>query len=663
MAPLILLFLTSTLSLLPLGASQTNTTTTTDTIEVSALIAVFDSWNILGMLNRPHDPCAPTAWLNAPKENLVVNCNCSSPVDNTCHIVELKVSGLNIVGEIPNELFDLKELVQLDLSQNLLSGQVPPAIGSLSNMSFLDLSMNKLSGNVPSELGNLTKLYSLSFRSNRFNGVLPEELGNLTSLQYLYFDSSGVTGDLPHELAKLRKLKALWVFDNDITGTVPSFIGSLKDLTDLRIYGTSLKGPIPTIFSALEKLEVLILGDLIPPDSSLSFLENLTSLSILSLRNSQITGQIPDYLGEFVNLTYLDLSFNNLSGQIPRSFQNFSSLQHLYLGTNNLTGDLPTGIITPNLTALDVSFNPISGSLPYDHNKEGFSMNFIGTLIDSRRIYDSRSSDILYCLHEDTSCSGQNLTSSSSSFSVKCGGKKIFASGTEFYEDSDVLGAADFRLNTTHQWVVSNVGSHPSNPNSSHYIVTTNAEILGTSEPELYKTARVSPSSLRYYAVGLVNGKYTVNLHFAEIVISDNSSSWKGLGKRLFDIYIQGNRVLQDFNIIDEAKGSKRAMNKTFEANVTNSVMDIHFFWAGKGTCCIPYEGTYGPLVSAIHVYPDFNRTNLPSTHKEGMAGRLVGFASLCIAGAAILSSIVYLRWKWTAIGRTQTHSAPEEKS
>lgn len=122
---------------------------------------------------------------------------------------------------------------------------------------------------------------------------------------------------------------------------------------------------------------------------------------------------------------------------------------------------------------------------------------------------------------------------------MKCGGKKIFASGTEFYDDSDVLGAADFRLNTTHQWVVSNVGSHPSNPNSSHYIVTTNAEILGTSEPELYKTARVSPSSLRYYAVGLVNGKYTVNLHFAEIVISDNSSSWKGLGKRLFDIYIQ----------------------------------------------------------------------------------------------------------------------------
>ncbi|CAI0415128.1 unnamed protein product [Linum tenue] len=30
--------------------------------------------------------------------------------------------------------------------------------------------------------------------------------------------------------------------------------------------------------------------------------------------------------------------------------------------------------------------------------------------------------------------------------------------------------------------------------------------------------------------------------------------------------------------------------------------MDVHFFWAGKGTCCIPYQGTYGPQVSAIRV-------------------------------------------------------------
>lgn len=64
----------------------------------------------------------------------------------------------------------------------------------------------------------------------------------------------------------------------------------------------------------------------------------------------------------------------------------------------------------------------------------------------------------------------------------------------------------------------------------------------------------------------------------------------------------KGERVVQDFNIKEEAHGSKRALVKLFEANVTNTVMDIHFMWAGKGTCCIPVQSTFGPLVSAIHV-------------------------------------------------------------
>lgn len=71
-------------------------------------------------------------------------------------------------------------------------------------------------------------------------------------------------------------------------------------------------------------------------------------------------------------------------------------------------------------------------------------------------------------------------------------------------------------------------------------------------------------------------------------------------------IGFRGNGVFQDFNIQKEAGGSKRALIRTFKANVTNTIMDIHFFWAGKGTCSIPYQGTYGPLVWAIHVSQGF---------------------------------------------------------
>ena len=60
--------------------------------------------------------------------------------------------------------------------------------------------------------------------------------------------------------------------------------------------------------------------------------------------------------------------------------------------------------------------------------------------------------------------------------------------------------------------------------------------------------------------------------------------------------------MAQDFDIKDEAKGPKRAVIKTFPVNVSNNIMDVHFFWAGRGTCCIPLQSTYGPLMSAIHV-------------------------------------------------------------
>uniref|UniRef100_A0A2N9FCZ5 non-specific serine/threonine protein kinase n=1 Tax=Fagus sylvatica TaxID=28930 RepID=A0A2N9FCZ5_FAGSY len=63
--------------------------------------------------------------------------------------------------------------------------------------------------------------------------------------------------------------------------------------------------------------------------------------------------------------------------------------------------------------------------------------------------------------------------------------------------------------------------------------------------------------------------------------------------------------------------GLGRAIRKNFVANVSENYLEIHLFWAGKGTCCIPVQGYYGPLISAIHVASDFVSTVpgiLPST-------------------------------------------------
>ncbi|KAL3650697.1 hypothetical protein CASFOL_007100 [Castilleja foliolosa] len=565
--------------------------------EVVAIKKIIDHWDLRSKLNLSVDPCISNATWAPQSANPRIACDCSS---TACHITHLKIYALDISGEIPQELFNLTELMDLNLDQNVLNGSIPRAIGKLSKMQYLALGINNFTGPVPAEIGNLTKLIVLSFSSNSLEGTLPPELGKLTSLQQLYIDSSGVSGPIPQELSNWKSLQTVWASDNNFTGTIPEFLKTFTNLKVLRLEGTSLEGPIPISFGALTKLEDLRIGDLGGIDSSLDFIENMTSLSTLSLRNCRIGGQIPDVLSSFPNLQSLDLSFNKLTGQIPASFKNFSSLQYLYLGSNSLNGDLPSDIISSTLIALDLSFNPLTGNVPPE--RKDISINVVGTSINDANMNNKKVAGMLHCLEGmNTKC---RVKDHSTSFAVNCGGpQQVSTDGTTFDDDSEILGAASSYASLDNKWAVSSTGAFISNPNGPRHTAETESQITNTLDSEMHKTARISPNSLRYYGLGLENGVYRIELHFAEIQMDDSSSnSWKSLGRRLFDVYIQEERVLEDFNILKEAGGSKKTLIKKFEANVTNTVLDIHLFWLGKGTCCIPLQSTYGPLISAVRV-------------------------------------------------------------
>ncbi len=57
---------------------------------------------------------------------------------------------------------------------------------------------------------------------------------------------------------------------------------------------------------------------------------------------------------------------------------------------------------------------------------------------------------------------------------------------------------------------------------------------------------------------------------------------------------------MKDFDIENTAQGVDKEVVKNFTAVVTNKVLMIRFYWAGKGTTAAPNRGTYGPLISAI---------------------------------------------------------------
>ncbi|XP_058218944.1 probable LRR receptor-like serine/threonine-protein kinase At1g56140 isoform X2 [Rhododendron vialii] len=631
-ASLAFYYYVSLLGLVEIVRAQNGTTTAS---EVSALNSVFSQWRIsatdsVTKWNISGEPCSGGAVDLTSHEisngdyNPGIKCRCDG---TTCTIITLKVYALNVVGGIPDELWSLTNLSNLNLAQNYLTGPLSSSIANLTQMQYMSLGINSLSGEVPKELGNLRTLIVLSFSSNNFSGPLPSELGKLTKLQQLYFDSSGVSGPIPPTYAALQNLQTVWGSDNELTGSIPEFIGNWSQLSELRFQGNSFEGPIPPSFSKLTKLTSLMISDLSNGSTSLEFLKDMTSLSTLILRNNNISGSIPSNIGDYPSLSLLDLSFNNLAGPIPDSLFNLSSLSYLFLGNNKLNGKLPALTSMPLLN-IDVSYNELSGSFPSWINGQGLQLNLVANSFTIESENNSVLPLGLSCLQSNFPCYRNSPIYSN--FAIKCGGPQITSSNQIIYEwDNETLSPATYYVTSTNRWAVSNVGRFI-NSNDPQYLSFSSHQFTTTLDSELFQTARNSPGSLRYYGLGLENGNYTVTLQFAEIVIP-NPSTWQSLGRRVFNIYIQGNLVFEDFDIKKEAGGvSFQAIQKAFTTQVSENYLEIHLFWAGKGTCCIPAQGTYGPSISAISAVPDFIPTvsNKPPgspTSKKSETGLIVG--------------------------------------
>ncbi|KAF8408674.1 hypothetical protein HHK36_004737 [Tetracentron sinense] len=232
--------------------------------------------------------------------------------------------------------------------------------------------------------------------------------------------------------------------------------------------------------------------------------------------------------------------------------------------------------------------------------------------------------------------------------------------GVVFEAENSILGPASYDVVDTNKWAVSNVGQFGDRVNAD-YVETTQIED-NTLNSDFFQTSRLSPGSLRYYGLGLENGPYTVNLYFAETRFDDiRSLTWESLGRRVFDIYIQGGLKVKDFDIRKEAGGiSNRAVGKKFMVQVSENYLEIHLFWAGKGTCCVPIQGYYGPSISAISVISDFQPTvsGLPPTtasKKKNKTNLIVGIVvSVGLVSFISIFAVFYLRRKSSGINEDE---------
>jgi beta-galactosidase len=86
--------------------------------------------------------------------------------------------------------------------------------------------------------------------------------------------------------------------------------------------------------------------------------------------------------------------------------------------------------------------------------------------------------------------------------------------------------------------------------------------------------------------VPVPNGRYRITAHFLE---PEATSS----GKRVFDVRANGVTVLKDFDVFAAAGGQLKAVDRTFEARVSNGMIVLDF---------LPHKGK--AIVAALSITP-----------------------------------------------------------
>jgi hypothetical protein len=115
-------------------------------------------------------------------------------------------------------------------------------------------------------------------------------------------------------------------------------------------------------------------------------------------------------------------------------------------------------------------------------------------------------------------------------------------------------------------------------------------EVANTEEDSLYRQGRVGESFS--YHLPTTNGRFRVRLHFCETWWGNLKPG--GVGSRQFNVDIEGERKLTDYDIYQKAGGAMKAIQESFTVEVTDGELTLAF---SKGSKDYPY-------VVALEVMP-----------------------------------------------------------
>lgn len=265
-------------------------------------------------------------------------------IDGQLRVVALNLSGVDVIGELPENLTDLTELQMLLLRQNEITGNVISLCAKFPKLLYLDLSRNDFINyeDTPpaGSFGNLQYLY-LSVCP--IKGPIPD-WALLPGLVELSVSSSQISGNIPAQIEQMSNLTLLDLSNNQFTGSIPPWITSLTKLTYLDISTCRLTGQIPSQIGNLRSLKTLKFANNDLSGGIASSIGSIINLEILNLSGNQLT-TLPDQITNCSKLKHLDVSFNNIEGTLAPGWAAIKDLEYFIVLNNRMSGAIPDELL------------------------------------------------------------------------------------------------------------------------------------------------------------------------------------------------------------------------------------------------------------------------------------------------------------------------------
>ena len=126
---------------------------------------------------------------------------------NSQFVSRLNLSSNNLIGTVPPQLYQLKNLETLDVSNNNVNVELA-GIGN-SNLKQMYADSTEITSLIG--IGQAQRLKILSLQNNDFQGIpIPEEIFEIESLEKLLISNSNIWGSIPTKIGRLVNLKQFY---------------------------------------------------------------------------------------------------------------------------------------------------------------------------------------------------------------------------------------------------------------------------------------------------------------------------------------------------------------------------------------------------------------------------------------------------------------------